>query len=721
MLQQAMEAQFFMNIRKYLFLPAVLALKHAMEGALFWFEKPLIVDSLIKLLDDWCPINICRNEICDCIPVFFCWIFTQCNPNATDSDFFQTVKLRNLKNPETPYIEDPATPVSKDFKDGPLILMEMSTAGVRAKRHVDIRSLTKHILNRANYYGVTYCKSDDYTIYDPPNQLQLFETTPISRFTDDQIQELYETMAKKYPSFSLITRSALNSDVHDQLVLLQDRTVALLFKRKDSNQRATSSISDDPNSTIHFFELFNPLQYIVGSKKYITANDLYQVDTKGTRDATLPAHILSNLQTEVDTDNVYDIRANVPVQQITVVLLDRSKSMFENTVMLDSNDSKTLIDMSIIMLGILSDNIVYGQHAHAFGLIHFGSSVEDICPITRSRDGFENALAKPPEKQEWTCMYVAISRAITLMINYERNPQARVATNCKKLIICISDGIENHSTVTLNQLQDRIKKYNVVIDFVSFLRDTMIKETDRNTVKEFMKLCRETHGYIYQNLPVSNIELGATFEQEAALRICDRDPTKYGIVEKPVRQMPAQLHYTATEKVASRFSQDIQGAPYYDRVLREIKNVLAAKLEDFIVFVCQNDIFFWKIILKGPFGTPYESGHWVLYIHFGPQYPRHPPNVRFLTEIYHVNVSGDGKVCHHIFDRGWSSKTTMLEIFECIFDLLKEPNFDDAVSTEKAQLKRDDPNKYNLQAKQCTQRHASENIQKLKEKFQLEN
>jgi ubiquitin-protein ligase len=63
----------------------------------------------------------------------------------------------------------------------------------------------------------------------------------------------------------------------------------------------------------------------------------------------------------------------------------------------------------------------------------------------------------------------------------------------------------------------------------------------------------------------------------------------------------------------------------------------------------------------------------------------------------------------------------MIEVFQSILQLLQEPNFEDAVSTEKAQLKRDQPKEYDRQVKECMQRHGSKSLSQLKLEFELED
>jgi ubiquitin-protein ligase/uncharacterized protein YegL len=622
-----------------------------------------------------------------------------------------------LKSEEQHYFNDPATAVNAN--PVPLVMREREKIPVDAVRHVDVRSFTLYMQNKTNYANITYCKCEDYLIYDPPKGKHVPVAT-ISRLTDDQVKQLYETMARKYKSFTLITRGALRSDINDQLALMQDRTVALIFARK-IDERPRTGNSTRTRAVEHVFEVFHPLQYTVGKRHYVGPDQLYQLNKNGTQDSSLPEHLQLNVCEEPHTGSVHNPNVNASIQQITIVALDISRSMFEKPASPDPNDRKTVLDMSIIMLGTMCDNIAFERCTHHVGLIHFGTFVEVICPITRNRSDFEKALSIQPQQQEWTCMYDALNRATTLIGSYERDNKKSIAHDCKRLIICISDGIDNYSDTTIDKLRDRLKKYDIVVDFISFLRDDLLKNNEKGKVLSFRQLIKNTHGYVYQNLPLTNIELGATFEQEAAVWLCERESKSFGLVDKPVRRMPTQLHQKATYKVPAQFAQSIQGAQNYNRILREANNTIKAQMDNISVYICRNDIFFWKIILSGPSGTPYEGGRWMLYVHFDSEYPRQPPKIRFVTEIYHVNVSADGRVCHHLFDRGWSNNTTMIEVFQSILQLLAEPNFDDAVSIEKAQLKRDQPNEYDRQLKECTRRHGSESLHQLKTDFELED
>ena len=57
-----------------------------------------------------------------------------------------------------------------------------------------------------------------------------------------------------------------------------------------------------------------------------------------------------------------------------------------------------------------------------------------------------------------------------------------------------------------------------------------------------------------------------------------------------------------------------------------------------------DDLFEWKAIVKGPVETPYEGGKYDLTIKFPQYYPFKPPNIKFVTKIYHCNINDNGYI-----------------------------------------------------------------------------
>ena len=111
-------------------------------------------------------------------------------------------------------------------------------------------------------------------------------------------------------------------------------------------------------------------------------------------------------------------------------------------------------------------------------------------------------------------------------------------------------------------------------------------------------------------------------------------------------------------------------------------------------------------MLEAPKLTPYEGGVFRLYIEFTKDYPDKPPNIRFITPIYHCNINSAGRICHMILDRFYSPAVRIKEILGHIYGLLLEATPDDPLDSYKATLLSTNRPEYMQQAKAFTQLHA---------------
>jgi ubiquitin-protein ligase len=49
--------------------------------------------------------------------------------------------------------------------------------------------------------------------------------------------------------------------------------------------------------------------------------------------------------------------------------------------------------------------------------------------------------------------------------------------------------------------------------------------------------------------------------------------------------------------------------------------------------------------IQGPEDTPYENGVFYLDVGIPERYPLDPPQVRFVTPVYHPNIDSAGRIC----------------------------------------------------------------------------
>ncbi|KAJ7994084.1 hypothetical protein DPEC_G00262260 [Dallia pectoralis] len=58
-----------------------------------------------------------------------------------------------------------------------------------------------------------------------------------------------------------------------------------------------------------------------------------------------------------------------------------------------------------------------------------------------------------------------------------------------------------------------------------------------------------------------------------------------------------------------------------------------------------DDIYKWEVVIIGPQDTLFEGGFFKAYLTFPYDYPLRPPKMKFISEIWHPNVSKNGEVC----------------------------------------------------------------------------
>ena len=119
-----------------------------------------------------------------------------------------------------------------------------------------------------------------------------------------------------------------------------------------------------------------------------------------------------------------------------------------------------------------------------------------------------------------------------------------------------------------------------------------------------------------------------------------------------------------------------------------------------------DDMYEWQASIMGPKDSPYEGGVFWLKIHFPKDYPFKPPKLMFLTRIYHPNISSSGAICIDILKDNWSPALTISKVLLCICSLLDDPNPDDPLVPDIAELFNNDREAYNTKAKVMTLQYA---------------
>ena len=147
------------------------------------------------------------------------------------------------------------------------------------------------------------------------------------------------------------------------------------------------------------------------------------------------------------------------------------------------------------------------------------------------------------------------------------------------------------------------------------------------------------------------------------------------------------------------------------RLQLEYKNMIKNKNESSIyhVWMKNDDLFHWGAKIMGPKDSPYENGIFELKIIFPPNYPFNPPNISFVTTIWHPNISCEsGSICLDILDRGiWSAALKTPQVLLSLISLLTDPNAGDPLNSKAGRMYRDEKDEYNRTVREYIKKYAT--------------
>ena len=118
------------------------------------------------------------------------------------------------------------------------------------------------------------------------------------------------------------------------------------------------------------------------------------------------------------------------------------------------------------------------------------------------------------------------------------------------------------------------------------------------------------------------------------------------------------------------------------------------------------DLTNWIGWIDGPEESPYYNGRFSLSLKFPSDFPFKPPEMKFVTAIYHPNISSKGEICLDILHSQWSPALTIRGLLISLCSLLTDPNPAHGLNKEALQLFRTNKQKYEEIAKQWTINHA---------------
>jgi ubiquitin-conjugating enzyme E2 T len=124
----------------------------------------------------------------------------------------------------------------------------------------------------------------------------------------------------------------------------------------------------------------------------------------------------------------------------------------------------------------------------------------------------------------------------------------------------------------------------------------------------------------------------------------------------------------------------------------------------------EENLFHWAGTIYGPKESPYENGKYRIDISIPEAYPNRPPIIKFLTKVFHPNISLAGVVCLNILksppNGDWKPSINLPKTILCIHNLLFDPNPADPLNYDAGALYSENKLKFNETAKEWNAKYA---------------
>ena len=112
-----------------------------------------------------------------------------------------------------------------------------------------------------------------------------------------------------------------------------------------------------------------------------------------------------------------------------------------------------------------------------------------------------------------------------------------------------------------------------------------------------------------------------------------------------------------------------------------------------IVFPDKNDLMNFQINIS-PFDGYYKDGTFTFECKVPNTYPHEAPKILCTTQVFHPNIDMEGHVCLNILREDWKPVLTINSVIMGLQFLMLEPNADDPLNKEAADLQTKDKHRF---------------------------
>lgn len=146
-----------------------------------------------------------------------------------------------------------------------------------------------------------------------------------------------------------------------------------------------------------------------------------------------------------------------------------------------------------------------------------------------------------------------------------------------------------------------------------------------------------------------------------------------------------------------------------NRLSKELREIASDKASGVSVELVGDSLAHMRGTITGPSETPYQGGTFLVDIHITNSYPFEPPKMKFLTKVWHPNVSSQsGAICLDVLKDQWTPALTIKTALLSVQALLAAAEPDDPQDAVVAKMYVSNRAQFDLQAKEWTEKYAKE-------------
>ena len=104
---------------------------------------------------------------------------------------------------------------------------------------------------------------------------------------------------------------------------------------------------------------------------------------------------------------------------------------------------------------------------------------------------------------------------------------------------------------------------------------------------------------------------------------------------------------------------------YRDVQAKEYKGVT-------IGYFDESDLFKWRMTIEGE--QEFAGGKFIVELDFSDNFPFQAPKIKFITKVYHPNVSKEGGICTQALEAGWVPTKSACDVVDFVLTTFRHPS-----------------------------------------------